>query len=47
VVGRSQNGTGGIDAGMTKKDLQQKILKEYLGINMRILNDNTKMDAKK
>jgi hypothetical protein len=40
-----QNGTDGLEARMTQKELKKKILKDYLEINMRIWN-NIKMDIK-
>jgi len=34
AVDHIQNGTGGLEARMTQKELKQKILKEYLVVNV-------------
>ena len=41
-----QNGTGGLEAGIVQKEPWEKILKEYLEINMRMWDGNIKMDIK-
>jgi hypothetical protein len=46
AVNHIQDGTGGLEASMTQKELKQKILKRYLKINMRIWDDNIKMYVK-
>jgi len=46
AVDRIQDGTGGLEAGMTHKVLKQRISKEYLERNMSGLDNNIKMDIK-
>jgi hypothetical protein len=46
AVNRIQNGTGGLEARMTQKELKQKMLKDYLEGNMSMLDDNIKKGIK-
>ena len=41
-----QDGTGGHESRMAQKELWEKVLKEYLEINMRMWDGNIKKDSK-